>query len=165
MTGLSLATTYRVSRLLTLLSLALLGCAMEPISTKHHKALRWERSEGGQHNYLVILPDEALYCEVLWCLVQPVSIGSNATAPYAFAGRLASTQARQEIEHKWSGCPVTAIEVPARCADEIRRLADRADAVATERTECSERLWQEGLLPRLLELDLDSFGDRVGSVR
>lgn len=140
------------------------GCA-SGVGHNLHKAIRFERTESGRHNYLVILPDEALYCEVLWCLVPPLSNGSNAEAPYAFAGRLASAKVRQELENAWRGAVVDTPSVSARCADEVQRLADRTNATTVERAECSQQLLQQGLLPKLWDIDLDSFGRGEGHGR
>jgi len=114
----------------------------------------------GRLHYVVVLPREDVCLEVVWCLVSPLSVGSNVDAPHAFVSRGAFADARPM--HGWesgeNSIVAERISIPAAWARQIVDLTSREDIEPTERRRWADRFFHLGLLPNLWSLDLTSFG-------
>lgn len=136
------------------------GCARPAAEETPTAAIRFERMVGGRCQSVILFPRQGVYVMASWTLRSPEWIGSFAECPQAFVSKgtiddaLGALGWPKSVPHE-SGLP---IEVPAGLAGELLQLADEP-VLGCDRAEAlAKRCFDAGLLPHLLDLDVESFG-------
>ena len=135
------------------------GCARDASEEAPSTAMRYETFVNGRCQYVITLPRQGVYVLALWNLRSPEWIGSFAACPQVFvhkgtvddAAKALGWTERVQLE---TG---SRIEVPAGLVRELVEQADRPLLGSDQAEQLARRCFDAGLLPKLLDIDLESF--------